>query len=375
MSDRGLEALVVFSSPGSIRFGQRGHVLYLSGYEPYFGDCMMILPLDPGIDAVLVKDEANHFPHGCTWIEDVREPGDRPKVIREFLSDNGLRRSVIGIAGEYSVAPALYERLREAVEPGRLETASDILERERSVKSDFELECLRQAAAIAAKGFAAAAAAMRPGVTESDLKGEMERVCRAHGSQAFPHYTMVVSGEDEGHASGWWHCERRPLEAGDPVSIDFGTMYRGYCCDVSRPFVLGRASERQQNVLNVLLAAHRAAAAAARPGVHASTVDTAAGEVLTAAWGDQDWWGIGHGVGLEVHEWPFIGYQRMVDNPAYEDRVLEEDMVISLEPTMAVPDTGELQIEDQFVVKEGGAVRLNDIPHVITEVPAVAKDS
>ena len=72
MADRGLELLIVFSSPGNLRFGQRGHVLYLSGYEPYFGDGMMLLPLDPAVEAVLVKDAANYFPEGCTWIADVR---------------------------------------------------------------------------------------------------------------------------------------------------------------------------------------------------------------------------------------------------------------------------------------------------------------
>ena len=368
MADRGLELLIVFSSPGNLRYGQRGHVLYLSGYEPYFGDCMMILPLDDGLDAVLVKDAADYFPETCTWITDVRDAGDRVAVAGEFLSANGLGRSSIGVAGEYSVSPTLYSRLLEKVEPARLETASDILEHERSVKSAFELECMKKTAAIAAKGFEAAAGFMRPGVTESDVKGEMERVCRAHGSQAFPHYTMVVSGRDEVHASGWWHCERRTLEPGDPVSIDFGTMYRGYCCDISRPFVLGKASDRQRDVLKVLLEAHHVAAAAARPGAHVSTVQAAASRVLTAAWGDRDWWGIGHGVGLEVHEWPFIGYQRIVDDRAYEDRVLEEDMVISLEPTMELPGMGEMQIEDQFVVTAEGAVRLNDIPHEVTEV-------
>jgi Xaa-Pro aminopeptidase len=179
---------------------------------------------------------------------------------------------------------------------------------------------------------------------------------------------MVVSGWDETHVSAWWQCERRVLEAGDPVSIDFGTMYRGYCCDLSRPFVLGKASARQKDALKVLVEAHHAAADAARPGVHASAVEAAADKVTTAAWDDLDWWGLGHGVGLEVHEWPFVGYQRIVGDRAYEDRVLEEDMVISLEPTVFFADTGDLQIEDQFVVKPGGAVRLNDVPHEIIEV-------
>ena len=368
MAARGLEALIVFSSPGAIRFGQRGHVLYLTGYEPYFGDCMAILPLDDGVDAVLVRDAADYFPQDCTWITDVRQAGDRAQAVGEFLSANGLRRSSIGVAGEYSVGPALFQRVVDAAGPARVEPASDILEDARSVKSDFELECLKQAAAIAAKGFEAAAAFMRPGVTESDVKGEMERVCREHGSQAFPHYTMVMTGRAESHQSRWWQCERRVLETGDPVNIDFGTMYGGYCCDLSRPFVLGRASRRHRDVLEVLLEAHATAADAARPGVRAAAVQAAANRVLAAAWPDHDWWAIGHGVGLEVHEWPFIGYQRVVDDGAYADRVLQENTVISLEPTMSFPDTGEIQIEDQFVVTSGGAVRLNEIPQRITEV-------
>jgi Xaa-Pro aminopeptidase len=179
---------------------------------------------------------------------------------------------------------------------------------------------------------------------------------------------MVVSGKDEVHASYWWQCGRRVLAAGDPVNIDFGTIYRGYCCDLSRPSVIDRASPRQNDVFQVLLEAQHAAAEAAKPGVRASAVQAAANEVLTAAWGDRDWWGIGHGVGLEVHEWPFIGYSRVTDDPAYEDRMLEENVVISLAPTIAFPDTGDIQIEDQFVVTERGAVRLNDVPHEITEV-------
>jgi Xaa-Pro aminopeptidase len=368
MAGSGLEVLVVFSSPGSLRFGQRGHVLYLSGYEPYFGDCMMILPLDDTIESVLVKDAADYFPETCTWITDIRDAGDCVRVLGQFLSDNGLRRSSIGIAGEYSVSPTLYSRLLEETKPARAVPASSIVEAERSVKSAFELDCLKKAAVIAGKGFEAAAGVMRAGITESDVKGEMERVCREHGAQAFPHYTMVVSGRDEAHASYWWQCGGRALGPGDPVSIDFGTMHQGYCCDLARPFVIGRASARQKDVLKVLLDAHHAAAEAARPGVRVSAVDAAANKVLTAAWGDRDWWGIGHGVGLEVHEWPFIGYERIVDDSAYGDRMLEENMVISLEPTVAFPDTGEIQIEDQFVVTGAGAVRLNDIPHQITEV-------
>jgi Xaa-Pro aminopeptidase len=343
-------------------------VLYLSGYEPYFGDCMMVLPFDEGTETVLVKDAPDYFPQTCTWITDLRGAGDSVGIVREFLAEHGLDRSRVGIAGEYSMSPALFSRLQEEAGPTRLESASDLLERERSIKSDFEIACMREAAAIAEKGFEAAAGCMRPGLTEAAVKGEMERACREHGSQAFPHYTMVVSGADEEHTSWWWQDDRRRLQAGDPVIIDFGTMYRGYCCDLARPFVLGRAPARLKEALEVALDAQHAAAAAARPGVRTSAVMAAAVGALPAEWADQGWWGLGHGVGLEVHEWPFIGCERMVDDDAYEDRVLEESMVISLEPTVVLPNVGEIQIEDQFVVTAGGGLRLNDLPHQIVEV-------
>jgi Xaa-Pro aminopeptidase len=368
MGEKDIEVLVVFSAPGSLRFGQRGHVLYLSGYEPYFGECMMILPLDSKLEPVLEIDSANYFPEKCTWIKNQVEPGNHIDVIKSYLSDHSLKPSKIGVAGEYSVSPLFFQRMLEALKPVKVEIVSSILEEERAVKSAFEIDCMKKTASIAKKGFEAAAAFIRPGVTESDVVSEVERVCREHGSQSFPHYTMVISGKDASHLDYWWNCGGRILESGDPVSIDYGAMYNGYCCDLSRPFVIGKASDRQQDVFKVLLEAHEAAAEAAKVGVYTSEVDNAANRVMEKAWGMEDLWGIGHGVGLEVHEWPFIGYQHIKDDEAYRDTPLEENMVISMEPAIFFPDAGDFQIEDQFVVTKNGAVRLNDIPHKIFEV-------
>jgi Xaa-Pro aminopeptidase len=179
---------------------------------------------------------------------------------------------------------------------------------------------------------------------------------------------MVISGKDQGHLEYWWNCGRRKLEPGDPISMDVGAMFNGYCSDLSRPFVIGKASDRQQDVWKILVEAQQAAAEAAKPGVYASEVDRAAYRVMEKAWDIEGLWGVGHGVGLEVHEWPFIGYQRIKDDQAYRDTLLEENMVISTEPAVFFHDTGDFQIEDQFVVTKNGAVRLNDIPHEIFEV-------
>jgi Xaa-Pro aminopeptidase len=177
---------------------------------------------------------------------------------------------------------------------------------------------------------------------------------------------MVTSGRDENHLDWWWYCGERKLEHGDPWLLDFGTMYNSYCCDISRPFTLGAPSQEQKDVFEVLLQAHEAAQKTAREGVLASEVDRAASEVLREAW-EGEWWGIGHGVGLEVHEWPFVGYQRITDDKAYRDMKLKTNMVISVEPSIYLPKMGDMQIEDQFQITETGCKRLNDIPQEIIE--------
>ena len=101
----------------------------------------------------------------------------------------------------------------------------------------------------------------------------------------------------------------------------------------------------------------------ARPGVLASEVDAATSEPLRRKLDkDREWREIGHGVGLEVHEWPFVGYGRIVDDRAYRDMKLEAGMVISMEPSIWLPETGDFQVEDQFVVTEQGGERLSPIP-------------
>ena len=165
------------------------------------------------------------------------------------------------------------------------------------------------------------------------------------------------------HSDLWWRCGRRKLEPGDPWLLDFGTMFEGYCCDLSRSFALGAPSARAREVFDVLLESLEAGRRMARPGVLASEVDAATAEVLKRKLdANTDWKKIGHGVGLEVHEWPFVGYQRVVDDCAYRDLKLEANMVISMEPSVWLPETGDLQVEDQFAVTQEGGQRLSPIP-------------
>jgi len=140
MEDRGIDVLVVYSGPGSLRFGQRGHVMYISGYEPYFGDTMVILPRDENLGVLLELDEAHHFTPECTWIKNVKPSMDHVRTLMEYLHEAKLEKSKIGVVGEYTMSPLLYARLQNAVSPAQVEVASDILENERAVKSEYEIQ-------------------------------------------------------------------------------------------------------------------------------------------------------------------------------------------------------------------------------------------
>ena len=365
MEKRGFDALIIYSGPGSLRFGQRGHVMYMSNYEPYFGDTMMVLPQDEKSGALLEIDEAAHFASDCTWVEEIELSENHVDTAREYLRKIGLNKPKIGIVGEYSMSPSLYACFQKEEAFSQVEPASDIIENERIVKSDWELQCIREASRIAKKGIEAAARFARPGILDLEITAEIERVCRLAGSEFFPHYTMVSSGPDLKYQSWWWKCGQRRLQQGDMFLLDFGTMYAGYCCDISRPFIVGQPSQIQKDAFEVLKQAQEAGRKAAREGALASDVDKAVRRVYRENWPAEESWGGGHGVGLEVHEWPFIGYHNITHDNAYRDTRLRANTVISLEPTIGIPNVGDFQLEDEFVVTKTGAERLNDIPQEI----------
>jgi Xaa-Pro aminopeptidase len=364
MEKRSFDALVIYSSQGSLRFGQRGHVMYMSNYEPYFGDTMMVLPQDEKAGALL-NTTSGFQPLDCTWVKEIELSADFVDNARKYLRKIGLKKPKIGIVGEYSMSPALYACFQKEEAFSRVEPASDIIENERIVKSDWELQCIREASRIAKKGIEAAARFARPGILDLEITAEIERACRLAGSEFFPHYTMVSSGPDLKYQSWWWKCGQRRLQQGDMFLLDFGTMYAGYCCDISRPFIVGQPSQIQKDAFEVLKQAQEAGRKAACEGALASDVAKAVRRVCMETWPEEKFRREGHGVGLEVHEWPFIGYHETSHDNAYRDTRLRANTVISLEPTIGIPNVGDFQLEDEFVVTKTVAERLNDIPQEI----------
>ena len=147
----------------------------------------------------------------------------------------------------------------------------------------------------------------------------------------------------------------RQLQRGDFLLFDWGARYHGYCSDITRTFVVGEASGRQIEIYNTVLAANRAALTAVRPGVTAGSIDDAGRAVISAAgYGPYFTHRIGHGLGMDEHEEPYIFGGNSV--------LLEEGMCFSDEPGIYLPDWGGVRIEDDLTVTADGGRSISDFP-------------
>lgn len=232
-----------------------------------------------------------------------------------------------------------------------------LIERLRAVKDPVEQLIYREAATRLAEVAARLPHWARAGRRERDVADDVDHGLKQAGFERPAFETIVASGPNSAlpHA----RPTERTLAAGDPVVLDFGGVYGGYCVDLTRTAVVGRASAEFAGLVDAVLEAQRAAIARVRPGVLASDVDSAAREVL-AARGLSEAFGhaTGHGLGLEVHEHPRIG------RPTAEgdDPLLEAGMLFTVEPGAYVADLGGARIEDDVLVGPDGAHVLTDIP-------------
>jgi Xaa-Pro aminopeptidase len=220
------------------------------------------------------------------------------------------------------------------------------IEELRTVKDDEELGLLATACEISSQAFAELLPQIRPGLTERELATLFERKMVDLGAETIAFATIVASGPNGAiphHSPG-----ARPLQRGDLVTIDFGARFGGYHADMTRTVSLGEPAGWQRDTYDLVARAQQAGIDAARPGADLGDVDAAARDVIEAAGhGAHFKHGLGHGVGLEVHEAPTLGYDR-------EGR-LADRVPVTIEPGVYLPGQGGVRIEDVLVVGGDGA--------------------
>ena len=233
----------------------------------------------------------------------------------------------------------------EAAAPAELVPTGRLVEDLRSVKDEDEIALLAQACAISDRALADLLPGVRPGLTERALAYALEGLLREHGADGPAFETIVAGGPNS--AVPHHRPTERPLAPGELLKIDFGARYRGYHADETRTFVVGRPPAAWQSDLHALVAAaQEAGRTALQPGADVVAVDRAARAVVEAAGHGPDFpHGLGHGVGLEIHEAPTIGYSatgRLADR-----------MPVTVEPGVYLPGRGGVRIEDTLVVRAG----------------------
>ena len=340
------DALVLFPS---------NNLRYTTGFDESPGERHLFLVIPADGDPVFFAPELyeTQLREG-TAVEDLRtwtDSDDPVDLLRSLLAELDLRDGHLLVDDEMW---ALFTQdLREAASEATFGLATEVLAPLRVRKDEAELDAMRRAADVADAVVEdlRALGADAVGMTETDLAEYIEDRLDAHGGTGVSFATIVGSGPNG--AKPHYHHGETEIQPGEPVVLDFGTRVDGYPSDQTRTLVLGgEADDPVRAVHDLVREAQQVAVDAVEPGVTAADVDRAAREVIEdAGYGDEFIHRTGHGVGLDVHEEPFI--------VAGNDRELEPGMVFSVEPGVYVPDEFGVRIEDLIVVTEDGCERLN----------------
>jgi len=268
---------------------------------------------------------------------------DKASGIADALSAGGFER----VGFEPAVATVeILTGLRRKSKKVRWKPLQSELGAIRAVKDPGEIRLIGRAIRIAADALRSTLERIRPGVRERDISIELEYAMRVMGAEAPAFATIIASGPN----SALPHARpgSRKIRPGDFVVIDYGAVWRGYHSDETCTFAVGGAGRRHEKIYAVVKEAHDRALEAVRPGAVCRDVDAAArGVIEKAGYGPLFSHGTGHGVGLDVHEAPRLS--------TLSDTVLEQGMVITIEPGIYLPGFGGVRIEDTVLVEKGGA--------------------
>ncbi len=236
---------------------------------------------------------------------------------------------------------------------------TDVVESLRAVKDAGELAHIERAVAMAETALRQTVPMLRAGLTETAVAGILERHLRDAGSEDFPFPSIVASGPRSAlpHA----RASDRVLATGDFVLLDFGAVTAGYCSDITRTFVIGRATDQQREVYDIVLEANSLASGALRVGMTGMAADAVARDYIDArGFGEAFGHSLGHGIGLEVHEAPRLA--RIVDAP------LAAGTVVTIEPGIYRAGWGGVRIEDDVFLSDAGPRVLTSFPRALHEL-------
>jgi Xaa-Pro aminopeptidase len=349
-----LRARMQSTQTDMVVLGPSSHMVWLCGLSPHGDERPVLLVVTPGFAGLLMPGlnadssrAVTDLPF-YTW-DDAEGPD---AALARLLDDADARRKGLRLALDETMradfALLVLDALPNAASREFTEPTIGAL---RARKDEAEFRLLKESALLDDDAMRAAFAACKPGVTELDIVKVITDFYEAHG--ATPEFTLVCFGENG--AFPHHHSGARALKPDDTILLDIGCRKNGYPSDMTRVGTIGRVDPEFEKVWGIVNAANEAATAAARPGVPASVVDKAARDVITeAGYGEYFLHRLGHGLGIDVHEPPYI--------TGSSEQPLEEGNVFSIEPGVYLPGRFGIRLEEIVILRRDRAEILSELP-------------
>ena len=272
---------------------------------------------------------------------------------------SSLKLKAIGFEAT-SLTMSLHRALSERLEDGtRLHPMEEEIKSLRMLKDEEELTLMRKAIQISSGAFQHAVKILKEGISEQEIALEMEFHMKRNGADALGFDIIVASGKRSAFPHG--KASQKKIEQGDFILFDFGSRFQGYHSDETCTVICGPPTSEQKTIFQIVKEAHDRAVALVRPGIPIHELDAAARDhIRNCGYGDYFGHGLGHGVGLAVHEDPTVN--------AENKNVLQEGMVFTIEPGIYVPNLGGVRLEDMVRVTSQGAEILTYLPKELISI-------
>ena len=296
----------------------------------------------------------------AAWLKIVMRDGRMADALANTLIETKVKR--IGFEANFTtvgqidaVQGALKARHQEHKDIAAIELVplDNVMVKIRRVKDDHETDLIRKSIGVAEEAFDAIRAEIEVGQTENHLAGLLVFELRSRGASNSSFPVIVAAGSNS--SLPHYRPGETLVQADQPLLIDWGALYKGYCSDLTRTLLIGRVSDRIKTIYKVVLEAQLAAISFLRPGVTTHQADRVARDVIDKA-GFKEYFGhgLGHGIGRDIHELPSM-------NKNVSDEELRPGMIVTVEPGIYLPGEGGVRIEDDVLITHSGCEVLSGL--------------
>ncbi len=321
-------------------------------YCGFTGSNGYLIVTEDGVSLVTDKRYTTQAQQQTVDVEIFDHAANRLQLVADTVKHMGITRMVM----ESCMTVEDYFPLKERLGNVDICFEQEYFLEQRMIKDAEEIACTRAAIAAAEAGFEKLVSRLQIGMTEKDLADELHYLVSREGAEAMSFGTIVGSGA-RGALAHAFPTEKK-IENGDMVVVDFGVMKDGYCSDMTRTLLFGDVSPEHMRIFRLVQESQDKAVEAVRPGVLAKDVEDAHRAVfLREGLDDYALRGLGHGIGLQIHECPRI----VIGN----ETVLRPGMIFTVEPGLYFPDDCGVRTEDDVLVTEDGVENLSHTPHEI----------